>query len=84
MDNASVPLVSEPDGGLLIPAGEVTALLRRLGAGWVETVGEDETELEPGTVMALACALCEIADQIDVECIGFLPSPDEEGRDGRG
>lgn len=71
--NAPVPLVWVMDGHLLMPAEQVTSLLRYLGAGWLESVDAQETDLDPRTVMALARALSEIADQIDVECIGFMP-----------
>ncbi|GAA0313175.1 hypothetical protein GCM10010302_60170 [Streptomyces polychromogenes] len=70
--NAYVPLVSVADGGLLIPADEVTALLRRLAGGWLNSVYDGETDLDPGTALGLAGVLVELADQIDVECIGLM------------
>lgn len=76
--NASVPLISLAGGRLLIPADEVTSLLRHLAAGWLHTVYERETELDPGTTLALAGVLMEIADQIDVECIAFMPARNED------
>lgn len=79
--NAYVPLVSVAGGGLLIPADEVTALLRRLAGGWLESVYDGGTDLDPGTTLGLADALVELADQIDVECIGFMPLADQ-GRTG--
>ncbi|MFH7594233.1 DUF6213 family protein [Streptomyces racemochromogenes] len=74
--NAYVPLVSVADGGLLIPADEVTALLRRLAGGWLQSVYDEETDLDPGTTLGLAGVLVELADQIDAECIGFMPLAD--------
>ena len=78
--SALIPLVSVADGQLLIPADEVTALLRRLASGWLHSVYEGETELDPGTALGLAGVLVELADQIDVECIGYMPmrSGDED------
>ncbi|MEV7546530.1 DUF6213 family protein [Streptomyces sp. NPDC089915] len=80
--NAYVPLVSVADGGLLIPADEVTALLRRLAGGWLHSVYDGETYLDPGTTLGLANALVELADQIDVECIGFMPLAGDGDGDG--
>lgn len=71
--NASVPLISLPGGRLLIPADEVTSLLRRLASGWLHAVYEGESECDPGTTLGLAAVLVELADQIDVECIAFMP-----------
>ncbi|MCJ1678486.1 DUF6213 family protein [Streptomyces sp. APSN-46.1] len=80
--NASVPLISLPGGRLLIPADEVTALLRHLASGWLRSVSEGEIELDPGTTLGLAGVLMELADQIDVECIAFMPVRNEdEGED---
>ncbi|MFG2982274.1 DUF6213 family protein [Streptomyces sp. NPDC048258] len=72
--NAPVPLVWVVGGHLLMPAEQVTALMRRLAAGWLQSTDAGETDLDPGTVMALAEVLSEIADQIDVECIAFMPA----------
>ncbi|MEU9234201.1 DUF6213 family protein [Streptomyces subrutilus] len=79
--NASVPLVSLPGGRLLIPADDATSLLRHLAAGWLHAVYEGEAELDPGTTLALAGVLMELADQIDVECIAFMPLRDEDDDD---
>ncbi|MGR4880198.1 DUF6213 family protein [Streptomyces sp. LARHCF249] len=75
--NGSVPLISLPGGRLLIPADEVTSLLRHLASGWLHSVYTGETELDPGTTLGLATVLMELADQIDVECIAFMPVEDE-------
>ncbi|MFJ8018570.1 DUF6213 family protein [Streptomyces sp. NPDC096339] len=69
----SIPLVSASGGSLMIPADEVTALLRRIAVAWLRS-DEGDTELDPGTMRALAGVLGELADQIDVECIGSIPS----------
>ncbi|MFC9294127.1 DUF6213 family protein [Streptomyces sp. NPDC057011] len=75
--NASAPLAL--GDRLLIPADHLTGLLRRLAAQWLQATDAGETDLDPRTVEALAGALSEVADQIDVECIGFMPLR----RDGR-
>ncbi|WP_137992119.1 DUF6213 family protein [Streptomyces vilmorinianum] len=77
--NASIPLVSLAGGPLLIPADRVTGLLRRLAAGWLASTDAGETDLDPGTVLALAGVLSDVADQIDAECIAFLPVRGEGG-----
>ncbi|WP_204116716.1 DUF6213 family protein [Streptomyces sp. CS081A] len=71
-------LVLLPDGHLVLPADEVTGLLRHLAAGWLESTGEDDLDLAPETVVALAGALTEVADRIDVECIALAPRGDED------
>lgn len=71
--NAYVPLISTTSGQLLIPADQVTCLLRRLAAGWLHAVYESEAPLDPPTTLGLANVLAELADQIDAECIAFLP-----------
>lgn len=76
--NASMSLVLLPDGHLVLPADEVTGLLRHLAAGWLESTGEDDLDLAPETVVALAGALTEVADRIDVECIALAPRGDED------
>lgn len=75
--HVSIPLVL--DGHLLIPADEVTGLLRRIATGWLRSTDAVETDLDPGTVQVLAGLLADLADQIDVECIGFIPLGSEEG-----
>ena len=75
----SLSALSAADGRLLIPAEEVTGLLRGLGTAWISSAEEGEGDLEPETVLALAGALYQVADQIDTECIGWLPvRPDGE------
>lgn len=75
--NASVPLISTA-GHLLIPADQVTALLRHLATGWLHSVREGEADLDPGTALGLASVLVDLADQIDAECIAFMPVHDED------
>ncbi|MEV6954655.1 DUF6213 family protein [Streptomyces sp. NPDC051183] len=72
----SIPLVL--DGHLLVPADEVSDLLRLIAARWVRATDAGETDLDPETVEVLAGALAEVADQIDVECIAFVPLRDAE------
>ncbi|AWZ08341.1 MULTISPECIES: DUF6213 family protein [unclassified Streptomyces] len=75
MIQVSIPLVPADDGALLIPADHVTDLLRRLAADWVEPADRGATRGDEQTVLDLAGVLTEIADQIDVECIGFASAP---------
>ncbi|MFF1413014.1 DUF6213 family protein [Streptomyces sp. NPDC058289] len=71
MIQMSIPLIPADDGALLIPADHVTALLRRLAADWLESERTGEMCGDERTVRDLAGVLTELADQIDVECIGF-------------
>ncbi|MDX2296802.1 MULTISPECIES: DUF6213 family protein [Streptomyces] len=67
-----------PDGHLLLPADEVTELLRRLAALWIESAEAEDSELAPDTVAALVGALTEVADNIDAECIALMPAREDE------
>jgi hypothetical protein len=69
---------------VLIPAAEVTLLLRRVAAVWLSLAdGEDgETEFHPDTLRALAGALGRLADQIDVECIAHASGSPDPSRGG--
>ncbi|MDT9686993.1 DUF6213 family protein [Streptomyces sp. P9(2023)] len=72
----ALSLVS-PDGAhLLVPADEVSQLLRHFADGWLRTA--DARGLDADTVGTLAGALSAVADQLDAECIAFMPSRDEE------
>ncbi|MER5207769.1 DUF6213 family protein [Streptomyces sp. NPDC002825] len=80
--NASMSLVHVPGGPLLLPADEVTLLLRRLASRWLDAADDLESGLEPETVEALVESLTEVADRIDAECIALLPpSIGEDGGD---
>ncbi|AJF68380.1 DUF6213 family protein [Streptomyces vietnamensis] len=83
--NASMSLVHVPGGPLLLPADEVTLLLRQLASRWLESADDYDSGLEPETVEALVCSLTEVADRIDAECIALLPlsGGGEDGFDGR-
>lgn len=76
--NALIPLVPASDGRLLIPADRVTGLLRGVAAGWLQSTDSGETNLDTRTTLTLAQLLSELADQIDVECIAFMPVRDME------
>ncbi|MFD0356507.1 DUF6213 family protein [Streptomyces sp. NPDC127110] len=76
--NASVSLISVPDGRVLIPADEVTGLLRHLAGEWLSVVYHGEVPLDPKTTLGLACVLMAFADRIDAECIAYLPGPEED------
>ncbi|MDD9375441.1 DUF6213 family protein [Streptomyces sp. ZAF1911] len=72
----SIPLIPADDGALLIPADDVTGLLRRLADDWLESEHTGEMCGDEQTVRDLASVLTTLADQIDVACIGFAsPSP---------
>ncbi|MBT2448660.1 hypothetical protein J7F03_16490 [Streptomyces sp. ISL-43] len=79
MIQVSIPLIPADDGMLLIPADHVTALLRRLAGDWLETTDAGEMRGDEQTVLDLAGVLTELADQIDVECIGFTSAPNLQG-----
>ncbi|QNA77605.1 hypothetical protein C8250_042810 [Streptomyces sp. So13.3] len=66
----TLPLIRDDDGHLYAPAHEVSALLRRLGASWHEWIERGVLDLDAETVDSLADSLTEVADQIDVQCIG--------------
>ncbi|MFF8378394.1 DUF6213 family protein [Streptomyces sp. NPDC015661] len=71
-------LVHVPGGPLLLPADEVTLLLRRLASRWLDSADDRDSGLEPETVEALVLSLTEVADRIDAECIALLPLSDGE------
>ncbi|MFE9629690.1 DUF6213 family protein [Streptomyces sp. NPDC006463] len=71
MIQVSIPLIPAADGVLLIPAGQVTELLRRLSADWLYSTDSGEMRGDPQTVLDLAGVLDQLADQIDVECIAL-------------
>ncbi|MFI5761757.1 DUF6213 family protein [Streptomyces sp. NPDC051563] len=71
MIQMSIPLIPAEDGKLLVPAGHVTCLLRRLAADWLEPVRTGDARADEQTIEDLAGVLTELADQIDVECIGY-------------
>ncbi|MFD9301532.1 DUF6213 family protein [Streptomyces sp. NPDC060048] len=75
MIQVSIPLIPADDGMLLIPADHVTDLLRRLAADWLESTNTGEMRADEQTVLDLAGVMTELADQIDVECIGFASIP---------
>jgi hypothetical protein len=79
MMKLTVPLFSPHSGTLLIPAEQVTDVLRNLAADWLHAT-EDRVEavLDAETVCVLAAVLTDLADQIDVECIAFASTSDEE------
>ncbi|MFJ6793515.1 DUF6213 family protein [Streptomyces sp. NPDC091268] len=78
MIQISIPLVPAADGVLLIPADHVTDLLRRLASDWLRSEAAGELRGDEQTVADLAGVLTELADQIDVECIGFASAPEPE------
>ncbi|MFC9593859.1 DUF6213 family protein [Streptomyces sp. NPDC056944] len=69
----TMSLVHVPGGPLLLPAEQVTGLLRQLATCWLDSAGAGDSGLEPETVKALADSLTEVADRIDTECIALMP-----------
>lgn len=76
--NAPESFVLLSEGHLLLPADQVTDLLRGLASGWLESAETGQPGgLHEETVLALAGVLMEIADQVDAECIALLPLTEE-------
>ncbi|MFF5970351.1 DUF6213 family protein [Streptomyces sp. NPDC012769] len=71
--NAPTSFIVLADGHLLVPADQMTGLLRRVAAGWLQATDQGYEDHDPATVLSLATGLMEIADQIDAECIGLMP-----------
>ncbi|MFE9426335.1 DUF6213 family protein [Kitasatospora sp. NPDC006697] len=63
--------MTTPEGQLAFPADEVTDLLRSLAAEWASWPAEEDLDLDPRTVGAMVGVLTDLADQVDVECIGL-------------
>ncbi|WP_146258973.1 DUF6213 family protein [Streptomyces tateyamensis] len=72
----SVTVVATPEDGLLVPAGQLTALLRGLGAEWLRWGTDPQLGLDQATLQALARILTDLADQVDAECIGLASRTD--------
>ncbi|WP_030753607.1 DUF6213 family protein [Streptomyces griseus] len=69
------------NGRLLVPADEVTGLLRHVAAVWLQVTDRGEADHDPATVLALATSLMEVADLMDAECIALLPPEGEPPED---
>ncbi|WP_037604246.1 DUF6213 family protein [Streptacidiphilus rugosus] len=67
MISVDLPLVALGEGGMLIPAEQVTDLLREIAGEYRSWVESDPTEAQ--SVADAALVLDRLADQIDVECI---------------
>ncbi|GAA3387455.1 DUF6213 family protein [Streptomyces roseoviridis] len=79
--NAPTSFIVLADGHLLVPADQMTGLLRRVAAGWLQATDQGYEDHDPATVLSLATGLMEIADQIDAECIGLMPLSEDEDAD---
>ncbi|MGW6390277.1 DUF6213 family protein [Streptomyces sp. NPDC055103] len=74
--NTSASFLLLSDGHLLVPADQVTTLLRRLTDQWTQSAETAGSDLDPATVLALTEALRQTADKIDAECIALMPLTD--------
>ncbi|GHG10497.1 DUF6213 family protein [Streptomyces filamentosus] len=72
------------NGRLLVPADEMTGLLRHVAAVWLQATDRGEADHDPATVLALATSLMEVADLIDAECIALLPPGEGPSKDAPG
>jgi hypothetical protein len=72
--NVELPLLALSEGGLLIPAQDVTALLRDIAGEYRSWAGPDVSEAQ--AVADAAHVLDRLADQIDVECIAITDEPE--------
>ncbi|MFE2553438.1 DUF6213 family protein [Streptomyces sp. NPDC059355] len=77
MHSFALPLIPTEEGGVIIPAEQVTALLRGVAEGWTAAVEDDSPDTDPETVRAMSEALTQLADQIDAECIACASRPDQ-------
>jgi hypothetical protein len=68
-----IPLLAVSEGGLLIPAENVTALLRDIAGEYRSWAGPDPSEAQ--AVADAALVLDHLADRIDVECIAITDDP---------
>ncbi|UQX04246.1 DUF6213 family protein [Streptomyces sp. RerS4] len=80
MIQVTIPLIPTSQGGPLIPADEVTTLLRQIAADWLDALETDPAEADPRTVRELSGVLQRLADGIDVECIAYTADPPRHGR----
>jgi hypothetical protein len=65
----TLPLIVDERGALRVSAGDVSKLLRSVGARWVHLVEAGERGLDEETVAELTIELAKLADRIDVACI---------------
>ncbi|MFD3869280.1 hypothetical protein [Streptomyces sp. NPDC058623] len=76
MISVSISLIPTADGQLLIPATEVTALLRTLASDWMTPPEAVEETSTSDPVDEAAGAIRQLADQIDAECIACIGPPE--------
>ncbi|MFI6149734.1 DUF6213 family protein [Streptomyces sp. NPDC051109] len=82
MIHVTIPLIPGKDGVPLIPADQVTALLRTIAVDWMQAADAGDPAVDRQTVDGLAGVLDELADSIDVECIAFASAPEGWALDG--
>ena len=77
MEEKLVLPLTDVEGEMFLPAAVVSDILRGFGVQWQLWTATGQADLDPGTVAALAEALDDFADQLDVECIA-LTGPAEQ------
>ncbi|MFD9355156.1 DUF6213 family protein [Streptomyces sp. NPDC060031] len=82
MIQVTIPLIPGGQSGPLIPADQVTALLRTIAVDWLRSADAADPAVDRETVDSLAGVLDELADSIDVECIAFASAPEGQAPDG--
>jgi hypothetical protein len=75
MASISFPLVWRGDGRVLVPAAVLSRMLREIED---QLVDWPEQGADASTVQAVRTLLCEVADQIDVDCIAVTSGLDGE------
>lgn len=60
------------DGRVLVPAEEVTHLLRWHAANWAEDAGGEPNPAIRSGIAGAAALVAQIADDVDIELIGWL------------
>ncbi|GAA2746619.1 MULTISPECIES: hypothetical protein [Kitasatospora] len=71
MIQVSVTVITTPDDRLLIPAEQVTDLLRQLASELSQGPEADLSDLDPETARVFEHLLVDLADQVDTECIAL-------------
>ncbi|MGW7582732.1 DUF6213 family protein [Kitasatospora sp. NPDC054768] len=73
MRRVYVKVRCDEDGSMVVPAADVSAMLRDLASGWQERVDRGWSGVDPATVSTLGAGLVRLADRMDVEFIVRTP-----------